>query len=108
MEVEVDDKNPNFAAQNGILYNKDMTTLLRCLSTGAESVVIPDSVKTIGYGAFSGCTSTKVTIPESVNSIGEAAFSDCVNLTSLTIPKNVSSIGDRAFYGCEKSDGDPL
>ena len=102
VEVEVDDKNPNFAAQNGILYNKDMTTLLRCLSTGAESVVIPDSVKTIGYGAFSGCTSTKVTIPESVNSIGEAAFSDCVNLTSLTIPKNVSSIGDRAFYGCEK------
>ena len=101
-EVEVDADNPNFIGQGGMLLSKDMKTLLRCLSTQVERVVIPDSVTTIGEGAFSGCVKlTSLTIPESVNAIGNGAFSGCVSLTSLTIPENVSSIGSGAFYGCE-------
>ena len=65
------------------------------------SVTIPNSVTSIGNGAFSGCSSlTSVTIGNSVTSIGDWAFAYCSGLTSVTIPNSVTSIGNRAFYDC--------
>ena len=59
------------------------------------------SVTSIGYAAFSRCTSlTSITIPNSVTSIGEYAFRYCSSLTSITIPNSVTSIGEDTFYGC--------
>ena len=69
--------------------------------TGLTSLDIPNSVTSIGSGAFSGCTGlTSVTIPNSVTSIGSGAFSGCTGLTSITIPNSVTSIGINAFSGC--------
>ena len=69
---------------------------------GAETeVVIPDSVKSIGAGVFSGCTElTGVTIPKGVTSIGKRAFYECAGLTSMAIPDGVTSIEEETFYGC--------
>jgi hypothetical protein len=51
------------------------------------SVIIPNSVTSIGYSAFDGCIGlTNVTVPNSVTSIGYGAFNNCNNLTSITIP----------------------
>ena len=48
------------------------------------------------------CTSlTSIVIPNSVTSIGKSAFSGCASLTDITIPKSVRSIGQKAFYGCK-------
>ena len=69
--------------------------------TSLTSVTIPDSVTSIGMYAFSGCSClTSVTIPDCVTSIGEATFSYCTSLTSVTIPNSVTSIGERAFSEC--------
>ena len=69
---------------------------------GLLSVVIPDSVKSIGDNAFCGCKNlSSATIPDSVTSIGNYAFFGCGNLTSLTIPASVTSIGEYAFTGCD-------
>ena len=66
-----------------------------------ESVVIPDSVTSIGDGAFSGCSSlASVVIPDSVTSIGVYAFLDCSSLESVVIPDSVTSIGSSAFQNC--------
>ena len=62
------------------------------------SIEIPNSVTSIGYGAFNGCTGlTSIDISNSVTSIGEYAFYGCTGLTSIEIPNSVTSIGEYAF-----------
>ena len=71
------------------------------ISCSLTSVIIPDSITSIGKHAFSNCYALKsVTIPDSVTSIGEAAFIHCYVLTSIDIPASVTSIGVWAFGGC--------
>ncbi len=66
---------------------------------GLSSVIIPNSVTSIGENAFCLCSLTSVTIPNSVTSIGRYAFYGCSNLTSVTIPNSVTTIGYSAFSG---------
>lgn len=71
--------------------------------SGLTSITIGNSVTSIGDWAFSDCSGlTSITIPESVTSIGESAFRDCSGLTSITIPNNVTSILRGTFSGCSR------
>ena len=68
---------------------------------GCKNSVIPNSVTSIGDGAFRGCSGlTELTLPNSVTSIGDCAFYGCSGLTELILPNSVTSIGNYAFSDC--------
>lgn len=81
---------------NAIIETSTNTLIAGCMNT-----TIPNSVTSIGEGAFYGCSGlTSVTIPNSVTSIGYSAFQGCSGLTSVTIPNSVTIIDSWVFYGC--------
>ena len=100
--INVASGNNYYSDNNGVLFNKKKTELIRYPEGKSQtSYTIPDSVTSIGNWAFDGCTGlTSITIPNSVTSIGAHAFDGCTGLTSITIPNSVTSIGYMAFDGC--------
>lgn len=81
--------------------NAIIETSTNTLIAGCKNSIIPNSVTSIGDGAFISCTGlTSVTIPNSVTSIGKNAFSACSGLTTINIPNSVTSIGRGAFNNC--------
>ena len=94
--------NANYASEDGVLFNKDKTTLIQYpAGKEANPYTIPSTVTAIGENAFIGCAKlTSVTIPANVTSIGNFAFSGCTSLASVTIPAGVTSIGAYTFSVC--------
>jgi len=75
--------------------------LIEYIGIGINSVIIPQSVRSIGSFAFRGCKElTSIIIPNSVTSINECAFYECKGLSSIVIPESVISIGNYAFSCC--------
>ncbi|MGN0291851.1 MAG: leucine-rich repeat domain-containing protein, partial [Lachnospiraceae bacterium] len=92
--INVDENNGSYASQNGILYNKEKTTLVSYVEGKDGEFTVPDSVTSIGDYAFYHCTGlTGITFTENVESIGNTAFGTCNGLEQVTVPGTVKSIG---------------
>ena len=125
-EIKVDSSNMYYSSENGVLFNKDKTKLIRFPGGVTGAYTIPDGVTNIGFSAFNSCREltsiiipntvvnienyafdntgiTSVIIPNSVTTIGDDAFEYCSYLTSVVIPNSVTSIGYDAFYGCHSA-----
>ena len=125
-EIKVDAENAYFSSQDGVLFDKEKTTLIKYPCKKADTTyTMPDSVTTIeiyafyncfdlvsvnvsnnlttiGHSAFVNCLSLgSIDLPEGVTSIGKWAFSSCWSLASVTIPSSVKTIGEGAFRGAE-------
>lgn len=70
------------------------------LIAGCKNTIIPNSVNSIGNGAFSYCNGlTSITIPSNVTSIGWGAFQNCTGLTTIVSEiENPFAIDDDVFY----------
>ena len=83
--INVASDNDCFSGNNGVLFNKEKTELIKYPEGKSEtSYTIPNSVTSIGYAAFAGCTGlASITISDSVTSIGGYAFYDCSGLKDV-------------------------
>lgn len=99
--INIDSSNPAFTSEDNFVYSKLKDTLFFCPTTKTGSIIIPNTVKSIGYGAFYYCNSiTSITIPSSVKSIGYVAFEGCSSLSAITLPNSITSMGNNTFWGC--------
>ena len=114
-DIIVAESNQYYASVDGVLFNKDKTTLVR-YPTGkiAESYVVPSGVMTIGKQSFGSagvdintgkatngyCKLTKIELPDSISKIEAAAFSLCRDLQYINIPDSLESIESGIFRGC--------
>lgn len=83
--------------------NAIIETASNKLIRGGGLTVIPDSVTSIGYYAFCGCSNlNKIDIPDSVTEIEWEAFNGCRNLTEIKLPSKIKTISNGMFYECYK------
>jgi hypothetical protein len=86
--INVDKGNTEYSSKDGVLYNKDKSTLIQWPAK-KNPVSIPSTVTYIGRNAFYGNRFTSIIIPDSVLYIGMRAFADN-QLTSVTIGAHVT------------------
>ena len=101
VEIEVATDNSNYCSVDGVLFDKNMSTLVQCPGGKQGVYTIPNGVISLEREAFAGCKElTDVNIPNSVTSIGVDAFYYCTGLTNFIIPSSVTDIWWAAFQGC--------
>ena len=92
----IDENNPKYSSVDGVLYNKDKTTLIQypCANLNTDYTIL-DNVVAIEDRAFENSTNlVNITIPNSVKNIGEGAFRRCTSLESVSIPNSVVNLGN--------------
>ena len=101
--LTVADDHPTVRLENGILYSKDHSTLICCVSAPDGPVVVAPETTVILRGAFSGCDGmTDIRLPEGLEVISDEAFRDCAGLRRIELPDSLKEIGREAFCGCSR------
>ena len=102
IDINVDSGNSKYSSENGVLFNKDKTTLIDYPTGKIDTTyTIPNGVRMIGNGAFKGCGKlTSINIPNGVTTVGDDAFNFCLSLENMELPNSITSIGERAFQSC--------
>ncbi|MDD6140004.1 MAG: leucine-rich repeat domain-containing protein [Bacteroidales bacterium] len=120
----VSDNNANFSSEDGILFNKDKTTLIRFPNAHSSLYVAPQTVTSIaseafascadleevglsrveeiGYAAFELCSGLRIVSFDAghLSKIGARAFKDCTSLVGITLPNTLVEVGEDAFNNC--------
>ncbi|MCL2329501.1 MAG: leucine-rich repeat domain-containing protein [Bacteroidetes bacterium] len=103
--ITVESGNEHYSSENGVLFNKNKTSLIHFPRTKTGAYVIPEGVTSIVDYAFHNCSGlSSISIPQGVTNIGAFAFSGCNNLTSIIIPEGVTIIWNDVFSGCTSLD----
>lgn len=100
--INVSEENPDFASIDGVLFNKEKTTLISYpINKPGENYSVPDTVETIGEFAFSyNKNLVSIDIPDSVTSIENCAFEESAALKDVALPAGITSIESNLFYNC--------
>ena len=102
--INVITENDKYESENGILFNKGKTILIKYPPAiiNGEVYEIPNTVVEIGPQSFYRSQIKNVIIPSSVKKIGSESFCRCENLEELNLPEGLERIEWRALYLCYK------
>ena len=100
----VEPGNAVYSSVDGIVLDKNQTTLIQFPGGRVGSYAIPAGIINIGDAAFQGCEGlTNISIPASVSSIGDQAFSGCSGLNAITVDAGNASYSSVAGVLFDKS-----
>ncbi len=104
VDIDVSNANPEYSSIDGVVFDKDQTTLLVYPPRGRQGAYsLPNKVTSIAGSAFYACAGlTQINLPNGLTNIGCSAFSGCSNLVRVTVPDGVTYIGGFAFSGCSR------
>ena len=98
---KVSAKNKYFSAENGVLYNKSKSVIVK-YPEGKKidsTYTVKSSVKEIADRAFDSLKIKKVNLPEGLVKIGMRSFADCP-MKSIKFPSTLQVIGELSFVDC--------
>lgn len=100
--VIVSENNPYYTVQDGLLYSKDLKTLIGCPpAMGMQEVTLSPETDTIGDYAFAGCTALEAAVlPSHVAHICNGAFAGCPALVKAELPEQITSVSADMFAMC--------
>ncbi|SFA89597.1 Leucine rich repeat-containing protein [Acetitomaculum ruminis DSM 5522] len=84
-EIIVNEGNENYTSAEGVLFNKDATTLIICPPVKSGAYTVPETVENISKNAFNGSKLSEVIILEGVKNISNSAFINCSNLNKISV-----------------------
>lgn len=92
LKLEVDENNKYYTAVENVLFNKEKTALIHFSCNGRNTYTVPAGVESVD--SFCWCDNlSSVVLPDSVTTIGNFTFHGCYDLHSVNIPASVTSIG---------------
>ena len=102
-EVVISETNPYYTSVDGIVYTKDMKTLIGCPpAKDIKEIQISEQTETIGDYAFVSCFKLeKAVIPDNIKHINNGAFVACINLRAVEFPESIKVISGDVCFGCE-------
>lgn len=111
--VFVDEENPCFTSVDGVLYTKDMKTLIlhpilngqwqvaEGISDTADTYIIPEGVENLGsFSFYKNSDLVHLTLPSTLKTIGDMTFFNCYSLWTVWLPEGLETIGADAFSYC--------
>ncbi len=69
--------------------------------TSLQSIELPSQLKTIGIGSFERSGLETIYIPDGVTIIDNQSFKDCFHLKHVILNQNLEQVGENAFAGCD-------
>jgi len=97
--VKISSSNPNYSSLDGVVFNKDKTSLIMCPDFFTGTYKIPSTVTRIGNGAFLYCQLlTLVNISSSVNIIEAEAFLGCSGLKAIAVQSKIPVLLSNDYY----------
>ena len=121
--ITVDKNNSSYAVVDGVLYDKQLTHVYRCME-GVVAVDLPSTVRTFSFGAFQDCRDLRsvvipegvvgfncdqlfyntgletVSLPNTMTELGYSAFMSCDGLMGIKLPDSLRTLNFQVFCGC--------
>ena len=100
-DLRISPDQPVLTLVDGVLFSKDLKRLIWYPpARGDKTYTVPAGTEVLGADAFEGAQFESIVIPDSVTSIGKSCFLWCTQLKEITIPSGVTEIGHTLLCQC--------